>query len=515
MRCARRFLARAGSTFAAGLALASAACGDSPGADRASTLIVPSGERDWGTASNFDTDYHRLLFLPLVDRAADGSFEPRLARSWEHSPDYRTWTVSLRTDVRWDDGHPTTAHDVAFTLELARHPAIGLAAPDAYEITVLDDSTYTIAYRKPSIGSPWDDDTVYWPKHLLEGLDPEDFERWEFWKRPVGNGSYRYVRHVPMTMAEFEARRDFYAGEPRIQRVVVVLGNPGLPDLLAGHIDVLDVTPAQLPKLAADPRFRVYHYPTWFNVRAIVWNHRHPPFADARVRRALTLALDRATIRSDLDLPEELPVSDAPFSGRQYAARETGPALSRDTAEARRLLLEAGWRREGDVLVKEGRPFRFDLLVAGPLGVSAGTLVREQLRRVGVQADLVAMDGGALLERLRSSRFTAALTNTGTSLEGEFELPFLFGRESVLGYRNERVVELLDAAARTWVPEEDDAIYRELQMVFRQDLPVTYLFPNDFPTVAHRRVRGLSSPFRTAAIWYADRLWIDDRSSRR
>ena len=67
-----------------------------------------------------------LVFLPLVSRNEEGELEGRLARRWEHSPDYRIWTIHLRTDVRWHDGEPVSAHDIKFTLDLrCRREAIG------------------------------------------------------------------------------------------------------------------------------------------------------------------------------------------------------------------------------------------------------------------------------------------------------------------------------------------------------------------------------------------------------
>jgi len=63
-----------------------------------------------------------LVFHPLVWENEKGELEGRLATSWEHSPDYRTWTIHLRPDVKWHDGVPFTAHDVKFTMDLLAHP---------------------------------------------------------------------------------------------------------------------------------------------------------------------------------------------------------------------------------------------------------------------------------------------------------------------------------------------------------------------------------------------------------
>jgi ABC-type transport system substrate-binding protein len=69
----------------------------------------------------------------------------------------------------------------------------------------------------------WD---VYFPRHLLEDLDPAEFFLWEFWTQPVGNGPYRYVNHDPETHIEFEANPDYYEGEPTIKRLIITLVRP-------------------------------------------------------------------------------------------------------------------------------------------------------------------------------------------------------------------------------------------------------------------------------------------------
>ena len=61
---------------------------------------------------DFDHPARFLLFLPLVTYSENAELQGRLARSWKHSADYREWTIDLRSDVRWHDGMPVTAHDI-------------------------------------------------------------------------------------------------------------------------------------------------------------------------------------------------------------------------------------------------------------------------------------------------------------------------------------------------------------------------------------------------------------------
>ncbi len=154
-----------------------------------------------------------MIFLPFAKEDKNGELERRLAESWEHSEDYRTWTIHLRSDVKWHDGIPVTAHDVKFTLDMLEHPdveGIKLIIPNVESSVVLDDTTIVITYKRNR--DALDDWTVYYPKHLLEDLERKDIAKWDFWKQPVGNGPYRYVRHVTKTMMELEANPDYYAG---------------------------------------------------------------------------------------------------------------------------------------------------------------------------------------------------------------------------------------------------------------------------------------------------------------
>ncbi|HVS12169.1 MAG TPA: pseudouridine synthase, partial [Planctomycetota bacterium] len=372
--------------------------------------------RQWRPLLRRDAKF--LVFLPLAARNANGELEGRLAERWEHSPDYRDWTVHLRRDVRWHDGVPVTAHDVKFTMDLLTHPAVLKVPPDAFSLTVLDDSTYRITCQKEANGSPLDDWTVYYPKHLLEKLDPRDFYQWDFWTRPVGNGPYRYLRRLPKTMMEFEANPDYYRGRPRIERVVLKFGELSMTEILSGNVDVLPYVPSMdLLKVKGDPRFRVYTYlgPGESALRipkAILWNLRHPPFRDARVRRALTLAINRRELHEALNLPEGMPIFDVLYTPGQFRRGEIPDPLPYDPEQAKRLLEEAGWHdTDGDGLrEREGKPFRFTLrTTAAEGGDKPAVYIQAQLRRVGIQVDLQLLDAEAHDQRVRDGDFEAAI----------------------------------------------------------------------------------------------------------
>ncbi len=500
------------------ITLASTQCSRSEdrASSRGSTVIV-AYERDGERAlhPNEGNPPQFLVFLPLVIRDENGELEGRLARSWEHSPDYREWTYHLRTDLRWHDGMPVTAHDVKFTLDLLTHPDVLEWSPSTFEsYTVLDDATITIRYRQPRQNLYLDVYTVHYPKHLLEGLDPAEIDRWEFWTHPVGNGPYRFVRYVPQTMMEFEANPDYYRGMPRIERVVLKLvGEAGLTELLSGNVDAVTyINPVNIPKLGGDPRFRVYHSFLEGVARAIYWQNDLALFQDPRVRRALTLAINRRELLQLLNLPEDIPIIDGPYTTRQLQRGELPVPLPYDPGEARTLLAAAGWRdQDGNgVSEREGREFRFTAMVRSVYPFKEiAVYVQDQLRRVGVRMDVQMLDPILVPARLKTGDFEAAFTYLQV---GPDNLSQYFGEGNPLGYENAELVEVLERARMTADPEAKDRVYREFTRIFRAEWPATFLSPTVGTVFAHRRIKGLSSPWRADPVWFMEDLWLEDEN---
>ncbi len=367
------------------------------------TVLMPGDEWNLSPARGRG---RLLVFLELATPNEKGELEGVLAKSWEHSPDYREWTIHLRTDVSWHDGVPVTAHDIKFSVDLWNHPDVLYQQNIIESIEVLDDSTFIMRYKP---GSAWH---TYWypgywhvfyPRHLLEDLDPAKFYEWEFWTQPVGNGPFRYVRHTPKTTVEFEANPDFYLGVPKIDRVVIKFGPESITELLAGNVDALNLeNRINLEKLTGDPRFNVY-YEAWDDISAmlsLLYNHRKPLFADSRVRRAMAHAIDRHELPRVLNMWEDLPVVDVPFTEPQYWKRELPEPLPYDPALARRLLEEAGWRdADGDgVRERDGEEFSFPLIV-GERYQPVAVYVQHRLSEVGIQVEITTLARGSGMAR--------------------------------------------------------------------------------------------------------------------
>jgi ABC-type transport system substrate-binding protein len=245
-----------GSSFAScGLTDGSSAEGES----RTLRVLYESDERSLYPAME---DVPRfLVFHPLVRyRSLPDAFcwrnpEPALAARWTPTDGFRTWMIELREDARWHDGEPFTAHDMAFTVELGKHPDVQhWAAAKIDSVSVLGERTVRIFFDRPSRNplNAWD---IWYPKHLLQDFDPAEFWEWEFWRTPVGNGPFRFVTAVSGERAELEAHPLPGPRERRIQRVVLNWGGSALGQLKAGAVDAASLEPSDAAVLRDDPAF--------------------------------------------------------------------------------------------------------------------------------------------------------------------------------------------------------------------------------------------------------------------
>lgn len=487
----------------------SVACAPSEQSADASTITLLYCCGVWSVSPSEDEATKFLLFPPLVVRDSAGEIQPGLAQSWKHSDDYREWTVWLRSDAMWEDGVPVTAADVKFTFDFLERYEVGAAA---YETEVIDDTTFTIRYERQA-PSPLDDWRVILPAHHLAHLDPMDIPRHEWFTRPVSAGPYRLLRSDPNLMMAFEVNPTYFGPRPAIERVIVKFGiDADLQELLSGQADVAPETaPHDVVKYGDDPRFERYHRILPRVQRVLFWNLTHLLFESADIRRALVMAIDRDEMAKLLGLPEGLPIFDVLVHDTQYWNGALPSPVPHDPEAARRLLEQAGWTdSNGDgVRARDGRAFRFDALVPVHPGMpEAAEYIQASLRRVGVDMQILTREFSEVQWRMADGEFEAAflLLQQERVDRGHVRL---FGRNSIIGYDDPIVARTLEQAGNSMDPGEIDSLYRATWPILMADLPVVFLHPTVWVTVANRRVYGLSTPFRTDPARFMGDLWLE------
>jgi peptide/nickel transport system substrate-binding protein len=494
-------LARAGALAAA---IAAAGCADReappPRADLPRTLV-------WGNAvhpdhlspvvaaSGFAIDLCDLLFLRLVDFGPPPALELEgvLARSWELSEDGRTLEYSLRRDVAWEDGVPTTAHDVKFTFDTISDPEVpyprrgALRKIEACE--VVDDWTVRFRFSEPSWEPLFDTRFHIVPKHRLESVPPSEMMTNPFDRRPVGNGRWKLVEWSADDRLVLEASGTSALGRPHFDRIVfriVPENNTLRAELLSGGVDVYHRYPSafyvedrERPELAF-ARFsdRTYVY--------LGWNLRNPLFADPRVRKALTHATDRETIirafRAGLGTVMAVPMYD----GHPDLDPEVKP-LPFDPDEASRLLDEAGWteRDENGVRTKDGRRFEFTFLLIANNQISEeiATMAQAEYVKLGIGVTTEFLENAVFLEKVDAKDFDAiVLARRGEFIfdpEDVFHSRAIDGRYNDISFSDPEIDRLIDLAKSTRDREERRKIWWKFQERLHEVHPITVLYAGD------------------------------------
>ncbi|MGH7524249.1 MAG: ABC transporter substrate-binding protein [Gemmatimonadales bacterium] len=386
--------------------IVAAACA-APATQRGETIVFASGA-DLQSINPLLTTHplaHQVqryaLLTTLVQYDSLLHITPYLARRWEWSNDSLVLTWHLSTAVRWNDGVPTTAADVAWTLNAARDPATGYPRltdlAGVTSVVATDDSTVRVSFRAaphqiPDVFT----DLAILPAHLLASVPHANLRTAPWNQAPIGNGPFRFVSHTPNRRWVFAANPSFPAelgGAPHIARLVIaVVDEPTtkLAALTVGELDFAGIQPAHADFVRRDPRLTVLTYPLLLTY-AVVFNTRRPPLDDVRVRRAISLAINRAAI-----------VNGYLFG---FGAATTGPLPDSsgarppdpDTSTARRLL--------------SGKTIHLELLTVGSGEAALEQMLQSQLAAVGVQVTIRQLELTSFLDRVqgRTHDFDAAV----------------------------------------------------------------------------------------------------------
>ncbi len=465
------------------------------------TLNLVSGTDAWSLL------VQRLVADSLVDHDETLKAVPRLASSWEFSPDGRVLTFHLRPGVRFHDGTPCTSRDVLYTYEKILDPAShAVGRRDAFlpveKVEAPDGETVTVTYRHPYAPALRGWEVPILPRHLYEN---EDFAASPHNRAPIGTGPFRFVSWEAGQKITLAANPDYWDGAPPLDNFVfqfIPSEDTALQALLAGEIDYARLSPAQWASESAAARFQrrfrsIRFVPLFFYYIAWRGDGSNPFFADYRVRQALSLALDReGYVKSVLRGLGE--VASSPFHPLVLEQDPDATTTPYDPSRAKALLDAAGWRldpRTG-LRTRQGIPFRFELLIfgGGQDHVQFSQVAQESLRNIGVGMSIVRLDWPALLSRLQKGDFQAALSGTVPGLDPDSSYGMLHssqirGGQNYSAFHDDRVDEALEEGRRTLDPEARRAIYRRIEARVREMEPYSFLF---YPVVQ----AAVSSRFR-------------------
>jgi peptide/nickel transport system substrate-binding protein len=431
------------------------------------------------------------VFDALTHVDENARLVPGLAVSWR-AVDRTTWEFKLRRGVRFHDGTELTAGDVVFSIERTLSVPGGQFGTFTQRIVAEETpDPYTVRLKTavPYAMVPYDLDSVFIvSRKAAAGARAQDFDSG---KAAIGTGPFRFVRFARGDRVELARNDGYWGGAPAWDKVVfrIVPSDPArLAALLSGDLDLIEQVPtADLERVRRDPRLQTAQKVSWRTIFLYADQRsarpagvtdpsgkplQRNPFADVRVRRALSMAIDRRAIAERLMDGAALPASNLVSPPVFGYAPDLKPA-SYDPGGARRLLSEAGYA-DGFAATLSATNNRYvnDEQIA--------QAVAQMLARVGVSVRVEAMPVNVYLPRARKGEIAFGMFGWG-SFSGDLALRSLlatadakkgFGAFNWSGYSNAKLDGLLERAFATVDEKAREELAREAMRVAMRDCAV-------------------------------------------
>ncbi|MEH7187671.1 ABC transporter substrate-binding protein [Bacillus toyonensis] len=472
--------------------------------------------------NGWDGNVTSVIFASLVSTDKQGKPIPELAEKWDVSSDQLTYTFHLRKDLKFSDGSPLTADDVAFTLTLLHDKAyegeIDISqyavkggkeykegkATSIEGIQVVDPQTIKITTEKVNsqaifvLGG-----TVlskaYYGKDYKQNTSLDYLK--ELYGKPIAAGPYKFEKYIPGQEVRFVANENYYAGKPKIPNFIykITSGDTKLQLFQTGEVDYTGLgTGDEILEQAKGLEFANIQIETAASFSYIYMNNNKPYLKDKKVRQALIYGLDRKKY-VDTALKGYGTVANVPIHPTSWAYTEEGVnKYEYDKEKAKKLLDEAGWKVGSDgVREKDGQKLKLSYF--GPSSAKDSDLLipiaKENYKEIGVEFNPEFMDFNTMLSKVNKGDYDLASVSTPiTSDPSETAGEYLSDvNDKSLGYKNAKVDELIKKGIETVDIEKRKPIYKELYKELSDDPPVILLNYRRTITGYNGNIKGIDS----------------------
>ncbi len=511
--------------------------------------------------------YTTLLGFDNVEQKIDNG----LCTSIVHSDDNLVWTFTLRKGVRWSDGAPFTAHDVKFNYDVAFDEKIDSSMKSAFmqtdktlpKVEVIDDHTIRFTLTEPNaifldnVGS-----TYLVPKHKWE----ESYKKGEFAERAltidtkpedvVGLGPFRLKEFASEQRVVLERNPYYWKVDKKGQRLpyldrVIFRIVPDMNTMLTvfqnGEVDMhWNVRPEEFGLLKRDEQardFTVHELGPGYNVLYIMVNqnpnkdktgkHYVDPvlgewFRNVKFRKAIAHAIDRQAIINTSYQGLGTPVSTfCPPANKVWYDKEASIEYDYSVEKAKALLKEIGLEdRDGDGIAEDASghkcTFRLFTNSNNSSRVGAATVIKENLRAVGIDVNFQGIPFNSMVEALQNTFDWDAVIGGWQS--GNPPDPVLMKNivttSGMLFYSyplqkspatewGKQIDDLMSANARTLDLAERKKQFAQVQRLWSDNLPeIDLLVPNYFVAVKNKVGNLRPSPLPLFTYWNIEELYL-------
>jgi peptide/nickel transport system substrate-binding protein len=483
-------------------------------------------------SSDLDLSLSDLVYNGLLRMDASGNYVNDLADKVEVSDAGKTYSITLKPGLTWQDDQNLTSDDVRFTIETIQNPNVGSPRySDFRDVKIETPDNQKIIFKLDKANADFQNllTLEIIPAHIWSDIPPAAMGITEFNLKPVGSGPFMFK----------EIRKKEKSGDITLMSLER-FSNSSTPALLQeltfrfaqdsqAALDLVSSSQAQGLRLVSSDLFAKAlkirgikeAYQSLPQTVGVFFNFKNKLFGDKNLRSALNLALDLNKIITETR-PDAKPVNGPVLFGMPGGEEITNPR-SQDLNKASELMLSSGWKKENDIYIKSKTQLEFNLTVPDIKEYADGaSLIVEAWKNFGAKVELKKIDPSLLSKEVIKSRNFDALLYADRYDSSLDLYPFWHSTQSfdpglnLTSYYNKELDQLL-SQAQAQKPEAKAETNKKIQTIMVNELPAIFLYQPNVLLINSANLRSTIQPtlltsgyhYLDAVNWYTqtDRVW--------
>jgi peptide/nickel transport system substrate-binding protein len=463
------------------------------------------------SGNDVDQDLCELIFSSLFKYDENGRLAPDLAESYQVSDDKLTYSIKLKSGVKWHDGEAFSADDVLFTIQAVQDPAFKSPLRQSWQgvgVEAVDDSTINFILPAPYVFFLNNLTVGILPRHIWEGIPPSNFILADYNLRPVGSGPYEFsdiAKDNEGNILNFQliANDDYYDQKPYIKsfNLSFYFDEDSAIDAYNKKqvFGVGYISPSKISDLKSRRSSNIHsiniprYYAVFFN------QQRSKVMADRDVRKALSMATDRKAIVEQV-LKGEGKELFSPIPPGTFGFTDDVKKFDFDAEKANKALDDAGWKKGDDgIRKKNDLVFEINLVTTDwPDLVATADILKAEWEAIGARVNLEELGVSDIQQNvIRPREYDALLFGQVLGIDPD---PYAFWHSSQTRdpglnlslYSNPDVDKLLEKIRQEADETQRIDDYKKFQQNITDDIPAIFLYSPNYLYVTNGTVQGIN-----------------------
>ncbi|MGL4453264.1 MAG: ABC transporter substrate-binding protein [Sarcina sp.] len=400
-----------------------------------------------------------------------------LAKSITHSSDAKTYTLTLKPNLKWSDGQPLTANDVIFTFDAIMNPKNNALATQTFMIDgkaitakAINSTTVEFTLPAPSLGFEQNLAQLYpIPEHIYKNI--KDLKNAVQNKQPVGDGPYKFVSEEVGSTVTLVRNDDFYGEKAKVPNLIFKVipdQNAGVAALESGQLSVGTLSEKLLENQKISSQYNVEKFGSGL-VNTVVFNFTNKNLQNIKVRQAIAYALNREDLtKAEYGNSKYVTPANSVFSPETQYYTNDVENYNYDLAKAQKLMKESGAK---DVTLRLAYAAGFKWAQDQAL------VIQQDLAKIGIKVELEPVELNSFFQEIftpQSTKYDLAINgyNMGSTPDGYSTVFTTNGANNASNFSNSEIDKLFKEAQTSTSATQREELYKEIQDKISEELPV-------------------------------------------